>query len=66
MGEGNPSLQFSPSNDQGGVNIDGQLRHAGVSTGPEYYNPIPWVRILGRSNETEIEIEWKGNQRLNR
>ena len=39
MGAGNPSLQYSPSNNQGGVNIDRQLRQAGVSTGPEYYNP---------------------------
>ena len=59
MGVGNSSLQSSPSNNQGGVNIDRQLRQAGVSTGPEYYNPNPWVRILGRANETEIEIDGK-------
>ena len=23
----------------------------------EYYNPNPWARILGRANETEIEID---------
>ena len=27
--------------------------------GPEYYSPNPWVRILGRANETEIEIDGK-------
>ena len=58
-GGGNPSLQFSPSNNQGGVNIDRQLRQVGVSTGPEYYNPNPWVGILGRANESEIEIDGK-------
>ena len=30
-----------------------------VSTGPEYYNPSLWVRILGRANESEIEIDGK-------
>ena len=58
-GGGNPSLQSSPSNDQGEVNIDRQLRQTGVSTGPEYYNPNPWVRILGRANESEMEIGGK-------
>ena len=28
-----------------------------VSNGLEYYNPNPWARILGRANETEIEID---------
>ena len=59
MGGGNPSLQFSSSNDQIGININRQLRQAGVSTGLEYYNPNPWVRILGRANESEIEIDGK-------
>ena len=27
------------------------------SNGLKYYNPNPWVRILGRANETEIEID---------
>ena len=61
---GNPSLQSSPSNDQGGVNINGQLRQAVVSTGPEYYNPNPWVRTLGRANESEIEIDGKISKAL--
>ena len=59
MGGRNPSLQSSPSNNQGGANIDRQLRQAGISTGPEYYNPNPWVRILGTANEIEIEIDGK-------
>ena len=25
--------------------------------GPDYYNPNPKVRILGRANESEIEID---------
>ena len=63
-GGGNSSLQSSPSNDQGGVNIDGQVRQGGVSTGPEYYNPNPWVRILGRANESEIKIDGKVSKAL--
>ena len=31
---------------------------AEVIMGPDYYNPNPWVRILGRANESEIEIDW--------
>ena len=41
-----------------------KLRQAGVSNGPEYYNPNPWVRILGRANETEIEIDGKISKAL--
>ena len=26
-------------------------------TGPDYYNPNPWVRILERTNESKIEID---------
>ena len=37
MGGGNLTLQSSPTNDQGGINIDRQLRQAGVSK---------WTRIL--------------------
>ena len=32
--------------------------------GPEYYNPNPWVRILDRANETEIEIDGKVSKAL--
>ena len=64
MWGGNATLQSSPSDDQGGINIDGQLRQAGVSNGPEYYNPNPWVRILGRANETKIEIDGKISKAL--
>ena len=60
----NPSLQSSPCNDQGGVNIDRQLRQVRVSTGPEYYNPNPLVRTLGRANELEIEINGKISKAL--
>ena len=56
-GGGNPDLQSSPNPDQGGVNINRQLRKAGVFMGPDYHNPNPWVRILGRANESEIEID---------
>ena len=61
---GNATLQFSPSDDPGGININGQLRQAGESNRPEYYNPNPWVRILGRANDTEIEIEGKISKAL--
>ena len=53
------NLLSSPSDDQGGININGQIRKAGVSNGLEYYSPNPWVRILGTANETEIEIDGK-------
>ena len=25
--------------------------------GPDYHNPNPWVRLLGRGNESEMEID---------
>ena len=30
---------------------------AGAQTDSNYYNPNPWARILGRANETDIEID---------
>ena len=57
MKGGNPDLQSSPIPNQGGVNINGKLRKAGVFMGPDYHNPNPWVRILGRANKSEIEID---------
>ena len=56
MGE-ETDLQSSPSPDQGGVNINGQLRKAGVFMALHYHNPNPWLRLLGRANESEIEID---------
>ena len=32
--------------------------------GPDYYNPNPWFRILGRANEYEIEIDRKISKAL--
>ena len=64
MGGGNTTLQSSPSDDPGGINIDRQLRDAGVSNRLEYYNPNPWVRILGRAKETEFEIDGKISKTL--
>ena len=61
---GNTTLQSSPSDDHGVININGELRQVGVSNGPEYYNPNPWARILGRANETEIEIDGKISKAL--
>ena len=55
-GGGNPDLQSSPTSDKGGVNINGQIRKAKMFTGPDYHNPNPWVQILGRTNESKIEI----------
>ena len=28
-----------------------------MCTEPDYYNPNPWVRVLERANESEIEID---------
>ena len=56
-GGGKPILQSSPSDIQGGIHIHQELRAAGVQTDPNYYNPNPWARILGRTNETEVEID---------
>ena len=53
----NTTIQSSPSDDQGGININGVLRQVRVLNGLEYYNPNPWARILGRANETNIEID---------
>ena len=58
------TLQSSPSGDQGGINCNTQLRQAGVSTGLEHYNPHPCVRILGRANKKEIEIDGKISKAL--
>ena len=63
-GRKHATLQSSPSNDQGGIKIEGQLSQAGLSNGPEYYNPDPWVRILGTANETENEIDGKISKAL--
>ena len=54
---GNTTLQFSPSNNQGEVHINRKLRAAGAQTDSDYYNPNPWARILGRANETDVEID---------
>ena len=54
---GNTTLQASPSNDQGGIHINRELRAAGAQTDPNYYNPNPWARILGRANKTDVEID---------
>ena len=58
------TLQSSPHDDWGGINIHRELRQVKVSDGPEYYNPNPWTRILGRANETEIEIDGKISKAL--
>ena len=59
MRGGNTDLQSSPSSIQGGVSINKQLRKAGVFMGLDYLNLNPWVRLLGRANESEIEIDGK-------
>ena len=28
-------------------------------SGPDYHNPNPWVRLLGRANGSEIKIDGK-------
>ena len=54
---GNTNLQSSPSNNQGGVHINRELKPTAAWDEPEYYNPNPWARILGRANETDVEID---------
>ena len=54
---GNTTLQSSSSDNQGGIHIDEELGPVGVLNGLEYYNPNPWARILGRANETYVEID---------
>ena len=56
-GWGKPILQSSPSDNQGGIHIHQELRGAGAQTDPDYYNSNPWTRILGRANETDVEID---------
>ena len=34
-----------------------QCQQTGVCMGPDYHNPNPWVRLLGRPNESEIKID---------
>ena len=53
----NANLQSSPSDDQGGKNINRELRQVGVLDELEYYNPNPWARILDRANVTDVEID---------
>ena len=45
-----------PGNNQGGVYTHRELRVAGAQTDSDYYNPNPWARILGRANDTDVEI----------
>ena len=56
--------KHSPNPNQGGINR--QLRKAGVFMGPDYHNPNPWVRLLGRANESEIEIDGVISKAFNR
>ena len=53
----NADIQSSPSPSQGVVSINKQLREAGVCMGLDYHNPNLRVRLLGRANESEIEID---------
>ena len=54
---GHTTLQSSPSNNQGGVYINGELRSNRAQNDTNYYNPNPWAGILGTANETDIEID---------
>ena len=63
-GGGNTTLQSSPSNNQGGVHINRELRSVGAQTDSDYYNPNPWARILGRANKTDVEIDGIINKAL--
>ena len=59
MGGGKTNLQSSPSPSLGGVSINKQLKKVVVCMGLDYHNPNPWVRLLGRANESEIKIDGK-------
>ena len=39
------------------MHINRDLRAAGAQADSDYYNPNPWARILGRTNETDVEID---------
>ena len=54
---GKSILQSPPSDNQGGIHIHQELKVAWTQTDPDYYNPNPWARILGRANETDVEID---------
>ena len=54
---GESILQSTPSDNQGGIHIHWELSTAGTQTDPDYYNPNPLARILGRANETDVEID---------
>ena len=56
-GGGNTTPQCSPSDNQGGLHTNKELRATGAQTDSDYYNLNPWARILGRANETEVEID---------
>ena len=47
----------SPSDNQGAIHIYQELIAAGAQADPDYYNANPWARILGRANETNVEID---------
>ena len=64
MGGANTYLQSSPNPNQGGATINGKLRKAGGFMGQDYHNPNQWIRILGRPNESEIEIDGIRNKTL--
>ena len=54
---GNTTLQSSPSNDEGGIHINRELRVAGAQTDSDLTILIPGLGILGRANETDAEID---------
>ena len=53
-----PPILPSPRHEGVSVNKQ-QIRKAGVCMRPDYHNPNLLVRILGRVNEFEIEIDRK-------
>ena len=65
MGGGNMTLQSSPSDYQGGINIDGQLRQAGYLMDQNIITPIHgseyWVEQM-----RQIEIDKKIKKSFNR
>ena len=58
-GGGNTTLQSSPKPDQEESTSMDKLRQVWDIYGTSIYNPNPWVRILGRANDTEVGIDGK-------
>ena len=53
---GEETQTSSPLPTQTREKSSGQLRQAEMFTGPDYYNPNPWVTILGRQMNLKLKL----------